>query len=364
MLWLTSLMLISEDSLRQSPSLHAQQGGDGLQVVLDAVVDLLQHGRLDAQLVLFLALLSDVCHPQHHSLELVAVEQRYCFTDEDVILLVSLEFTRLANLHGGEESRLVGAEIVDLALEQVGAEAQALVQALSSAAEVLDVAGGIDYQQGIALTGAGQLREVDAVVQSHFLQQGDGFQDDGASAAMAVAHRLIGLKADGSHHTAFVEEGEDVLGGGSAHDHAGAVALGRALAVEAFEHHRLGFAVRFLALHVLGVHRRDGPGFGFADDDQLIRAGAAVDERIGAAQIGHHGQAELHGLNRLNLRGGEFGTLRERTAHERSLSRLRSRIRKRAWVSEATSRPRSLVGRWPAVGSSSALSGEDIRSPP
>ncbi len=58
----------------QSASLHAQQRGDSLQVVLHPVVYFLEHGRLDAQLVLFLPLLGHVGDAQDDSFELAVLE--------------------------------------------------------------------------------------------------------------------------------------------------------------------------------------------------------------------------------------------------------------------------------------------------
>jgi len=50
-----------------SALLHAQGGGDGLQVVLDAVMDLLDHGRLDVELLLLSALFCRVVDHDEHA---------------------------------------------------------------------------------------------------------------------------------------------------------------------------------------------------------------------------------------------------------------------------------------------------------
>ena len=52
--------LLGNLRVARAARLQAQQRGDGLQVVLDAVVDLLDHRRLDLELLLFLEFVGDV----------------------------------------------------------------------------------------------------------------------------------------------------------------------------------------------------------------------------------------------------------------------------------------------------------------
>ena len=54
------------------PGLHPQHRGDGLQVVLDPVMHLLDHGRLDLELLLLAALLGGVVDHDQHAADVAA----------------------------------------------------------------------------------------------------------------------------------------------------------------------------------------------------------------------------------------------------------------------------------------------------
>src|SRR6266567_8010813 len=56
----TLAQLIRHLGVIRSSSLQTQERGDGLQIVLHAVMDLLDHRRLDLQLLLILQLVSDI----------------------------------------------------------------------------------------------------------------------------------------------------------------------------------------------------------------------------------------------------------------------------------------------------------------
>ena len=154
--------LIGHFGVARAPRLQAQQRGNGLQVVLHPVVNLLDHGRLDSQLLLLLELVGDVLDgddgPGRHRSStdqsrwpaaVVAGDERHHALDPHQVLLLNTLLETHATFHRLEADVLVRFELLELGLDQVVGVAEASIEVLGRGAEVLDASGRVDDHHAV-----------------------------------------------------------------------------------------------------------------------------------------------------------------------------------------------------------------------
>ncbi len=194
-------------------SLKPQQRRDGLEVVLDPMVDLLNHRAFDAQLLLLAVLVGDVLDDDDGTRRLAGAagqatqpatrlggQERDGLLDPDAVLLGDALLQAGRGLDRAEGNVLVCVQLRKLSVDQTVGVAEQTIETLGNGRHVFDLAARVDHHHPVVhAESADVLATIQAALNDQVADPGHRPSEEGTAPALALVlddRRLDGKGGD------------------------------------------------------------------------------------------------------------------------------------------------------------------------